>query len=398
MTWVQALLATLVASQSSTSNKANGLTTAGGTSTAAPSVTSVTLGGTPTTYSVAFTVPAAADVGPNILPNVKDPKAKQAQKLCPGYNASDVQRTSHGFTASLSLAGQACNVYGTDVEDLTLTVEYQSDHRLHVNIEPTYIGASNSSWFLLPSSLVYAPTCGAQSQEIDLEFSWSNDPTFSFVILRKSTGDVLFDTRGSVLVYENQFIEFVSQLPEDYNMYGMGERIHGFRLGNNFTTTFYAADAGDPIDGNIYGSHPVYLDTRYFEIDNSTGQRTLVTTQNVSASKDYESYTHGVYLRNAHGMEALLNPTNLTWRALGGAIDLYIFDGPTAENVMQQYQMGAVGLPALQQYWTFGFHQCRWGYKNWSMVEDVVNTYRNFDIPLENIWTDIDYMFQYVSK
>lgn len=84
----------------------------------------------------------------------------------------------------------------------------------------------------------------ADTQDIDLQFSWTNSPSFAFTVLRKSTGDVLFDTRGSVLVYENQFIEFVSQLPENYNLYGMGERIHGLRLGNNFTATFFAADAG----------------------------------------------------------------------------------------------------------------------------------------------------------
>lgn len=257
--------------------------------------------------------------------------------------------------------------------------------------------SSNESYYVLPDSLVYEPkqdVLDPKIEGIDIAFSWSNEPTFSFVVTRKSTGDVLFDTRGSVLVYENQFIEFVSQLPEEYNLYGMGERIHGLRLGNNFTATFYAADAGDPIDGNIYGNHPFYLDTRYYEV-NDDGERTLVTTQDTSADKTYESYSHGVYMRNAHGMEALMLPTNLTWRAIGGSIDLYFFDGPDQRAVTEQYQVGAIGLPAMQQYWGFGYHQCRWGYKNWSMVEDVVQTYRDFDIPLEVIWTDIDYMFQY---
>ena len=105
--WRYCLLAFsgLVAGQSSTSQPADGLTTAAGTATA--TVGTATINGTPTTYSVAFTVPAAADVGPNILPNVKDPSAKQAQQLCPGYTASNVQRTKYGFSASLSLAGDA---------------------------------------------------------------------------------------------------------------------------------------------------------------------------------------------------------------------------------------------------------------------------------------------------
>lgn len=159
------------------------------------------------------------------------------------------------------------------------------------------------------------------------------------------------------------------------------------------------------------------MDTRYYEIDNATGERTLVITQNTTADGNYESWSHGVYQRNSHGMEALMLPTNLTWRALGGSIDLYVFDGPTQvrmpdyeprrmrhiltifdrlqDAVTKQYQLGAIGLPAMQQYFTFGFHQCRWGYKNWSMVEDVVNNYRAFGIPLETVWNDIDYMRQY---
>lgn len=123
----------------------------------------------------------------------------------------------------------------------------------------------------------------------------------------------------------------------------------------------------------------------------------MISTEsdNPNANSEYVSYSHGVFLRNAHGMEALMLPSNLTWRTLGGSIDLYVFDGPTPEAVTKQYQLGAIGLPAMQQYWTFGFHNCRWGYKNWSEVEAVVDTYRKFDIPLETIWTDIDYMFQY---
>jgi hypothetical protein len=51
--------------------------------------------------------PAASDEGPNLLPNTKDPHAKQAQALCPGYTASGVENTANGFTAKLNLAGEA---------------------------------------------------------------------------------------------------------------------------------------------------------------------------------------------------------------------------------------------------------------------------------------------------
>jgi hypothetical protein len=45
---------------------------------------------------------------------------------CPGYNASNVRVTSTGVTADLTLAGAACNVYGTDLPNLILQVTYQT--------------------------------------------------------------------------------------------------------------------------------------------------------------------------------------------------------------------------------------------------------------------------------
>jgi alpha-glucosidase len=45
---------------------------------------------------------------------------------CPGYVAHDVRETANSLTASLSLGGDGCNAYGTDIKNLTLLVEYQS--------------------------------------------------------------------------------------------------------------------------------------------------------------------------------------------------------------------------------------------------------------------------------
>jgi alpha-glucosidase len=45
---------------------------------------------------------------------------------CPGYSASNVQNDGSRVTADLSLAGTACSVYGEDLTDLKLEVEYQT--------------------------------------------------------------------------------------------------------------------------------------------------------------------------------------------------------------------------------------------------------------------------------
>lgn len=49
---------------------------------------------------------------------------------CPGYNATDVATTESGLTATLSLAGPACNVFGTDIETLQLNVTYETGQQI----------------------------------------------------------------------------------------------------------------------------------------------------------------------------------------------------------------------------------------------------------------------------
>jgi alpha-glucosidase len=45
---------------------------------------------------------------------------------CPGYTASNLQNDGSRVTADLTIAGTACNVYGDDLTDLKLEVEYQT--------------------------------------------------------------------------------------------------------------------------------------------------------------------------------------------------------------------------------------------------------------------------------
>lgn len=144
---------------------------------------------------------------------------------------------------------------------------------------------------------------------------------------------------------------------------------------------------GNDIDANIYGSHAIYLDTRYFTVSDS-GEVTYAPYATDKTAK-YISYTHGLFLRNAHAQEVLLKPSGITWRALGGSIDLYFYSGPRAEDVTKAYQQTMVGYPAMQQYWTLGFHQCRWGYENWTVLQDVVDNFSKFEIPLETIWSQL---------
>jgi alpha-glucosidase len=104
--------------------------------------------------------------------------------------------------------------YGIDIEDLTLSVEYQSKERLAVRIIPKYIAPENQSQYILDPDLTPYPGVddGSSKSGSDLRFQWSNSPSFQFSVERASSGEVLFDTTGHVIVFEDQFLELATNM------------------------------------------------------------------------------------------------------------------------------------------------------------------------------------------
>lgn len=97
-------------------------------------------------------------------------------------------------------------------------------------------------------------------------------------------------------------------------------------------------------------------------------------------------------MANNHGMDVVLSNNNrLTYKITGGILDLYFFMGPSVEEVAKQYQ-SIIGLPALPPYWSLGFHQSRWGYSSVDELQQVVDQFSSHQLPLDTIWSDIDYM------
>lgn len=316
------------------------------------------------TWLFASAVTAAA----NIVP--RDAPSDDLLAACPGYAASNVQTTATSLSADLTLAGPACNVYGDDLQDLTLEVTYETATRLHVKIQD----AANSV-YQVPASVFPRPpsSSGATATSSQLAFNYTTSP-FAFTVTRAATGEILFDTSAASLVFETQYLRLRTALPANPNMYGLGEHSDPFRLNTtDYIRTLWAQDSyATPSGANLYGAHPVYYDHR-----GAAG-------------------THGVFLLNSNGMDVFINSTEaegqyLEYNALGGVFDLYFVAGPGPLDVARQYAEVA-GLPAMQPYWGFGFHQCRYGYQDVYNVAEVVYNYSVAEIPLETMWTDIDYM------
>ena len=105
---------------------------------------------------------------------------------------------------------------------------------------------------------------------------------------------------------------------------------------------------------------------------------------------------HGFMFLNSNAMELTVSTDasgrqTLTVQSAGGAMEIYVFGGPTPEEVIRQY-LDVIGRPALVPHWSLGFHNCRWGYPDVQYVEEVVANYSAANIPLQTQWMDIDYM------
>ncbi|ROT40791.1 hypothetical protein SODALDRAFT_307227 [Sodiomyces alkalinus F11] len=290
---------------------------------------------------------------------------------CKGYVANNIVKTDKTVSADLDLVGRDCDLYSRSVLRLTLLVEYQTNSRLHVLIQDR-----DKERYQVPEDVFPRPSSSpfsANSSLLSFEFSDpSSSSPFSFKITSATTGEVLFDTSSTRLVFETQFLRLRTSLPPDPNLFGLGEHFDSFRLPNrNYTRALWARDVAVPRRENLYGSHPVYIEQR------PTG-------------------THGVFLLNSNGMDIVIDDNGnqssfLEYRIIGGVFDFYFFAGPTPVEVSRQYARVA-GPPAMVPYWSLGFHQCKHGYRDWFEVAEVVANYSAANIPLETMWTDIDYM------
>lgn len=161
------------------------------------------------------------------------------------------------------------------------------------------------------------------------------------------------------------------------NIYGPGEIVseYGFRRSTKKDrTTLWNRDAGNPVDENIYGTQALY----------------------VSSTPGQDAATFGVFLLNSHAMELITASEVLTYNLLGGTLDFYFIAGPTPLDVVRQHAQ-VVGTPTRMPFWAFGLHMCRWN-GDWTTpagVKEIVKKMKDAGIPLETVWTDLDYMDRY---
>ena len=70
----------------------------------------------------------------------------------------------------------------------------------------------------------------------------------------------------------------------------------------------------------------------------------------------------------------------VTFRTIGGVLDMYVFLGPTSDSVIQQYTE-VIGRPIMPPYWSLGFQLCKYGYNSATNLKAVIERNRQLGIP-----------------
>ncbi|KAK9491660.1 glycosyl hydrolases family 31-domain-containing protein [Lipomyces doorenjongii] len=294
--------------------------------------------------------------------------APRSTANCTGYDVVHTSVSNGVTNLNLALNGNGCALYSPDVKYLTVSITPYSGDLVRIKITDT----ANKRW-QLPANVVAE---GAPSKSIKTKsysVSYTNSP-FTFKVTRPS-GEVLFDTNVSglpSLIFEDEYLEISSVLPDNANIYGLGDMADSFRRSPDTTLqTLWNIDQGTTRKNNAYGSHPVYYELR-------------------------DGLVHGVFLRNSNGMDIALVPGQITYRVLGGVLDFFVFTGPTPAAALGQYT-SIIGKPAFVPLWTLGFHQCRYGgtWVSTQGIKDTVDSLQQAGLYLDTVWADINYMNAY---
>ncbi|XP_026861950.2 lysosomal alpha-glucosidase [Electrophorus electricus] len=275
----------------------------------------------------------------------------------PSYELVAINDVEMGYTGKLIRTQKT--YYPKDIETLQFDVLYESNNRLRMKItDPA------NERYEVPIDVPVVKT-RAPNPMYTVEFI---KKPFGLIVKRKQNGAVLLNTTVAPLFYADQFLQMSTSLPSTF-VYGLGEHrsnlLHDVQWN---TLTMWARDAAPVELTNLYGAHPFSL------------------------LMESDGLAHGLFLLNSNAMDVVLQPAPaLTWRTVGGILDLYVFLGPDPASVIGEY-LEVIGKPAMPVYWALGYHLCRWGYDSSNKTWEVVKEMRNYGIPQDVQWNDIDYM------
>ncbi len=157
-------------------------------------------------------------------------------------------------------------------------------------------------------------------------------------------------------------------------VYGLGDKT-GFLNKRHYEYEMWNSDIPDPHEDNfkrLYKSIPVMLVLK-------------------------EKGAYGIFFDNHNKTYFDLGKESDDYYMFGadaGNLDYYFMAGESLKDVVSDYTW-LTGRAPMQQLWTLGFHQSRWGYDSEEEIRSIAKGLRDNGLPCDCIHFDIDYMDHY---
>ncbi|CAF4731027.1 unnamed protein product [Rotaria socialis] len=258
-------------------------------------------------------------------------------------NVSDAM--THYGLSRISAANQF-SLFGKDINKLNVQVSVSGTDMIRLTIRD-----SDAKRYEVPVPIRWNPVAPSSSNgaKIKFEMTKNENGQAGFRVRRTNTNSILFDTSffAEGFIYDDKYIQMITTIPSR-NVYGFGENTHqSFRhvLKGSHRYGVFARDQ-PPYGGheNLYGTQPFYM------VIENDGQ------------------TFGILIFNSNAQDYKFDEFSddqamLTYRTIGGILDVLFFAGSHPEDVIRQYQQ-VIGTPYMPPYWALGFQLCRYGQRD----------------------------------
>ena len=269
------------------------------------------------------------------------------------------------------------SLYGNQITNVKVHVEQRGSNMVRIQFKDAskkrYEVPVETTWDIDPEG----EENNVNKNDFDVYIENDKYGRFILEVFRKSTGTRLLSTReyAESFIMSDKYLQFNARLPTE-SVYGFGENTHQrFKHSFKFDSPLYPLWARDepPLGGshNLYGVQPFYM------------------------AIEQDGSAHGLLIMNSNAQEYKFSALQtFNYKTIGGILDIFMFSGPTPENVIQQYTE-LVGRPMFPPYYALGFQLCRYGYNSLANLKAAVDRTISAQIPLDIQYADIgNYKFK----
>lgn len=180
---------------------------------------------------------------------------------------------------------------------------------------------------------------------------------------------------------------------DDHQFYGMGEKMLGLELSGKRTKCWNTDVFADFHFKEIESDRPdpMYVSIPYLIVKRGNHYSGLLLDNPYAT---FLSTSAPVSIGGGQMMLSNKQDRYLAFGAEHGQPDLYIIVGPSLPELTRKLQQ-LVGRTPMPPAWALGYQQCRWGYRSEADLNRIDEALRQYKIPCDGIWLDIEYMRGY---